>query len=236
MPSVINPASIGHARQALLLGCLLLAQAICPSSSAAATAAGCVQVIKNRVTATADGVERPLRIHLPVFENDILRTFEDSRGQFLFSDESQLSMGPLSEVSVSTFFYQHEAQHETLKMVLDYGRGFFSFSAGNITGNPEGVEQRTPLFAMGIRGTEVAVSVAPEKDAIAVLYHGPVQVTDRETGEAYILHEGQMISKTRGEKAQRTVIPKSFWKRVERIAIVENPPGPAIPAGSPCRH
>lgn len=217
-----------------IVAVVLLAFGAVPA--AAGTAAGYTQIVEGRVTATASATERVLAEHLPVFELDTLRTYEDSRGQFLFDDESQLSMGPSSEVAVSSFYYVHEAPHNALKMVLDYGQGVYSFSAGNITGNPEGMVHRTPLLAMGIRGTEIGLSVGPEGDAIALLYHGPIQVTDRETGEQYTLREGQMITKRRGEKAALGVIPASYWKRMDCIAVEENPPGPAIPSDSPCRR
>ena len=93
-----------------------------------------------------------------VYESDTLRTGSDGQLAVTLRDETRLSMGPNTEITLSTFtFAPAEGQ---LSMVLRIARGALSYVSGRIARlMPEAVRLETPTSVIGVRGTHALIRV-----------------------------------------------------------------------------
>src|SRR5690242_6117931 len=91
-----------HALGTLLAGAIVLS----PDAFAqTATRIGAAAAVRNQVTAGQTGGGRQLAVGNPVFQNEAVRTGNNSVAQLLFSDQTTLSLGPRSEVRLDRYVY-----------------------------------------------------------------------------------------------------------------------------------
>ncbi len=100
----------------------------------------------------------PARVGALVYESDTLRTGTDGQLAVMLRDETRLSMGPGSEITLAGFtFAPAEGQ---LSMVLRIARGALSYVSGRIARlMPEAVRLETPTSVIGVRGTHALIRV-----------------------------------------------------------------------------
>ncbi|MFW5734853.1 MAG: FecR domain-containing protein [Oceanidesulfovibrio sp.] len=211
-----------------------LSIALALPAAAAEKTAGVTQIADGKVLATLQQ-ERDLYAHLPVFVGEHIQTFENSSAQFMLTDGSMLTMAAMSKLTLDNVSFAFDGPDDRQSMQLGFGEGLFRFATGGVArDNPEGVNARTRLLGMGIRGTEVGVSVDPSGDVVAVLEGGPVDVTDQETREVFTISEGQAVSKSAGQPATVGPVPQELLKRLEEIRIDLSPPPLPPSAGGGC--
>jgi hypothetical protein len=120
------------------------------------TAQGTVSIIRNRTPIDTKAGAR-------IFRNDSLKTGANGSLAMVFRDDTLLSMGPDSEVTINEFLFS--PAEGKLSFVTRLLRG----SAACVTGiigklSPESVRFETPVANIGIRGTSFAVRVEdPDK-------------------------------------------------------------------------
>ena len=77
------------------------------------------------------------------------------------ADDTQVSIGPRSEVRLDSFVY--EPTQGQLGLVLQFIRGTAAYVSGRIAKlAPDAVRLETPAAIVGVRGTTVAVQVTPD--------------------------------------------------------------------------
>ena len=146
----------------LLVGVLLLGPWV-PGRAAHAQApvAGRVKTISGEAWLTAaDGTRTALEVGSPVASGDSIETAADAAVGITFRDETRLSIGPSSQVSIDDFAFAPE--HDQLSFAARIARGTLLYVSGAIARlAPERVSVATPDGTVGVRGTTFLVRVGP---------------------------------------------------------------------------
>ena len=138
-------------RGALALCLTLLAGGVCTAKDV-----GQVISFKAGVTAQRDGQAVPLDMKSPVGDRDTLTTDATGRAQILFDDDTTVSLGSNTSLSLETVVA--EGANPAFKARM--GQGVARFITGKIVEkNPDGFSVVTPDATVGIRGTIFAVRV-----------------------------------------------------------------------------
>lgn len=112
---------------------------------------GTVSVIREGETLT---VEKGTRL----FKDDVVKTGEKSSVGIVLRDDSTLSLGPSSELTMSEFTFKPD--EGTLSMTLKIVKGTLAYVSGQISKlAPGAVQVETPEGVAAVRGTELLVEV-----------------------------------------------------------------------------
>jgi hypothetical protein len=184
----------------LLLSLLLLPL---PSPSFAQPEIGVASAVKNGVTVAASGKNRTLATGNKVYANEVVSTGEQAVAQLLFLDETSLSIGPRSEVTLDSFVY--DAKRGTGRMVLNATRGVVRFISGSMQSSSYQI--RTPVATVGVRGTVfdllMSRSASGKLSTTLILVEGATVANFG--GKEYILSKpGQALTFSRDGVQRRT--------------------------------
>jgi hypothetical protein len=95
-----------------------------------------------------------------VYENDSLQTSGDGFIGLTLKDDTLLSLGPNSEVHLDQFVFS--PGEGRLGFALRIARGLVAYVSGRIAKlSPDAVRLETPSGIVGVRGTRLAIRVAP---------------------------------------------------------------------------
>ena len=93
-----------------------------------------------------------------VHSNDTLETGEDGAMGLTFIDNTTLSLGPNSQITLTTFIF--DPNQDNYAFVVNIVRGTFLFVSGIIGKvSPRSVAIETPVSSIGIRGTRFLVKI-----------------------------------------------------------------------------
>lgn len=152
---------------------------------------GVAAAVKNKVEGSAGGV-RQLSTGSSVFAREVVRTGEQSTAQLLFLDETTLSIGPQSEVTLDRFVF--DPNRGAGSVVLNATRGAFRFVSGSQ--QSRSYQVRTPVATIGVRGTifDIYVGIGPNGPfAIVILVEGSLTANGQtllKPGQALIFSKG----------------------------------------------
>ena len=103
----------------------------------------------------------PAKDGLRVYLNDVLITGKDSAMGVVFKDDTRISLGPESKITITRFVYQPAQQKYSF--VTQMIKGTASYVSGAIgKASPDAVKFKTPVATIGIRGTAFLAKVEPE--------------------------------------------------------------------------
>ena len=146
-------------RRLIVQSSILLLLAACYAVSALAADAGRVKVSKGTVEIERGGKRIPAAVGTPVKVGDTLITGSDGKVGVTFQDDSLLSTGPNSVLTVDRFVFDTTTHKGEFDSSLK--RGTLTAVSGKLVkAQPESMRVRTPAAIMGVRGTEFAVKVA----------------------------------------------------------------------------
>lgn len=135
---------------------LLIASALVPT--AWANDVGQVKVSKGTVYVEREGARMPGNVGMPIRQSDTLITGADGSLGVTFADNSLLSLGPNSVLSVDKFSFNpgtHEGAFDT-----SLKRGTLAVVSGKmVKQSPDAMRVRTPASILGVRGTEFLVKI-----------------------------------------------------------------------------
>ena len=123
---------------------------------------GVTSAAQNHVEGVMNGQTTPLKVGSAVYQNQHVRTGAASTAQLLFRDQTSLSVGPSSDVTLDKFVY--DPSRNTGDMVVSATRGAFRFVSG--TQQPHNYQVHTPVATIGVRGTVVDGIVDEHKTTI----------------------------------------------------------------------
>lgn len=106
---------------------------------------GAAAAVRNQVTASG----RPLAAGNPVFQNQVITTGPNSVAQLLFTDQTTLSIGQRSQVTLDRYVYDPGGANNGLAVSM--GSGAMRFVSG--AQDPRNYQVRTPVATIGVRGT-----------------------------------------------------------------------------------
>lgn len=206
----------------------LVAVLVLASASLAADPIGRVVAVQGAVSAVgADGASRQLELKSPVFLNDKIVTPRAARVQVMFDDDSVISQGEDSEITIDSYMYAPRKKESNC--ALRAVKGLFRVVTGKVTDlNPDRFKVKTRMATIGIRGCDVGIEAlgAREHVYILALPHGRSIVISK-TGAGgedmtqpgailNILEAGVMVAILEGVDLQ-----KRFYTPAELLRFVE---------------
>lgn len=94
----------------------------------------------------------------PVYERDIVETGDGGKVGITLTDNTMLSVGPGSRLSLDTFQFDSAALKGNL--LANMQKGTLAVTTGDIARSaPDAMKVRTPSAVLGVRGTDFLVKV-----------------------------------------------------------------------------
>jgi len=124
-------------------------------------AIGRIKIAAGSAFVVRAGALVPAQAGQVIFEADSLRTGADGRLGLTLKDDTRVSLGPGSEVRLDQFVYA--PAEGRLGFVLQVVRGAVAYVSGRIAKlAPDSIRLETPAAVVGVRGTTLALQVAPQ--------------------------------------------------------------------------
>jgi hypothetical protein len=133
---------------------------------------GSASTISNRVEGFFGGDPRTLGVGSDVFQNELVRTALGSDAKLIFLDNTNLSVGPASEVTLDRFVY--DPANSAGAVVVRTTKGIFRFVTGSQ--RSQNYLIATPIASIGVRGTIFDLLVQPDR-VVVILIEGQIEVT-----------------------------------------------------------
>ena len=163
--------------------------AVAPWPAAAADGIGAASTISNRVEGYFGGDARTLAVGSEVFQNELVRTGLASDAKLIFLDDTNLSVGPQSEVTLDRFVY--DPDHNAGAVVVRATRGIFRFVTGSQ--RPQNYLIATPIASIGVRGTIFDLLVQADR-VVIILISGQIQVTTLFNRNVWLVRPGTSLT------------------------------------------
>jgi Uncharacterized protein conserved in bacteria len=108
-----------------------------------------------------------------IFYGDTIISQAQSNAQILFLDQTVLTLGEDTELTIDEFIYDPESQDGSF--VSDVKSGTVKFITGQISKkNPDNLEVKIPSGTLGARGTEfIVLTESKNKSTVILLGPGP---------------------------------------------------------------
>ena len=134
------------------------------------------------------GPVEDLKYRTEVWSNETVRTGGQGVTTLRFLDKTKLQVSNNSEVVLDRFVYDDDT--DTGEMAIAFTKGAFRFITGKME-NLDGFKLRTPTVAIGIRGTDFKLRVAPDGTTTVSVFEGQVEVRPMSGGSGASIGEGQ---------------------------------------------
>ncbi|WP_137918067.1 FecR domain-containing protein [Hydrogenophaga sp. 2FB] len=122
---------------------------------------GYVKNVKGTATVTTDGKVVEAQPGTPLHQGSALKTAALSSMGVMFKDNTMMSFGPSTELTVEDYLY--EPGEGKLKLGARMGKGTLDYVSGVIAKlQPDAVTVKTPTGMIGVRGTQFLLKVAEE--------------------------------------------------------------------------
>ncbi len=129
----------------------------------AAEDAGRIKVSKGMVQIERSGQRLPAPVGSIVRQGDLVITGADGSAGITFRDNSLLSVGPDSVLSIDRFVFDSTTHQGAFESSLK--QGTLAVVSGKLAKqSPESMKVRTPAAILGVRGTEFLVRTGSVKD------------------------------------------------------------------------
>lgn len=138
---------------ALSAMCAAMALFTVPAAAQNEARIGAAAAVRNQVTSARAGSQaRPLATGNAVYQNDTINTGANSVAQLLFSDQTTLSIGQRSQVTLDRYVYDPRNTSGN-GAAVSLASGAMRFVSGSQ--DPRNYQVRTPVATIGVRGTIV---------------------------------------------------------------------------------
>jgi hypothetical protein len=138
---------------------LTAAEATAQSTNPSPAVAGRVKTVAGDAVIVRGTATVPVQVGVDVFESDRLRTGSNGRVGLTLQDDTRVSVGPKSEVSLEAFRYA--PAEGSMALAIKFVQGVAVYVSGKIAKlAPDAVRLETPAAIVGVRGTTVAIKVA----------------------------------------------------------------------------
>lgn len=123
-----------------------------------ASPVGYVKTVAGKAEIVTSGQAVPAAAGTPVFQGSSLRTGASSSLGVTFRDNTVMSFGPDTELTVDEYLYQ--PSQGKLKLGSRISKGTLNYVSGAIARiQPEAVSINTPTGTIGVRGTQFLLKV-----------------------------------------------------------------------------
>jgi hypothetical protein len=169
------------------VGCVLAALWALPGGANAAGIATVTDVVNEGYRTPPGADETAAKAADELVQDEALRTEKESVIEVKFIDGSELSVEQSSEMVLSDYVFDGSAAAG----LIDLNNGLFHFkSNGN---EDQGVQLRTPVATIGVRGTEFLVHVDGDDATVIDILDGAVEARPHGTGKPVTCIGGQSI-------------------------------------------
>ena len=135
----------------------MIAAAVLLCSPAGAAEIGQIKISKGQVTVERKGAALPASVGMRLETADVLKTGADGSVGITMADNSLLSAGPNSILSLDRFEFDPTTSQGQFDAQLR--KGSLAVISGRIAKqSPEAMTVRTPSAILGVRGTEFVLS------------------------------------------------------------------------------
>lgn len=122
---------------------------------------GYVKNVQGMATVTTDGQVVRAQPGTPLHQGSSLKTEAQSSMGVMFRDNTMMSFGPGTELTVDEYLY--EPGEGKLRLGARMGKGTLNYVSGVIARlQPEAVSVKTPTGMIGVRGTQFLLKVSEE--------------------------------------------------------------------------
>lgn len=119
---------------------------------------GRIKITKGVVNVDRDGSTLPAAVGMRLRASDVIRTGSDGAVGITMDDDSLLSAGPDSTLSLDRFAFDPTTNQGKFDASLN--KGTLAVISGRIAKqSPDAMTVRTPALILGVRGTTFAVNV-----------------------------------------------------------------------------
>jgi len=133
-------------------------------NTASGKSVGKVTSLQGQALAVSESGSRELSQDSQLFQGEKVVTRENGQVEIQFLDDTTLSLGKNSEVTIDAYVYDPENGSNS-NLLLEMGKGVFRTVTGEIAKqNPDNFNLKSPLALIGIRGTTVVGEVDPESE------------------------------------------------------------------------
>jgi len=140
-----------------LLCVLLVLIGFCATAAGEAFV-GIVKSIEGDVVIKRNGEILAVTQGMEIMPVDIIKTDRQGSVGLVFSDDTRITMGPKTEISVDEYLF--EPKDRNLSFVVRLIKGTVSFLSGQIAKlSPDSVQLVMPAGTIGVRGTHVLIKV-----------------------------------------------------------------------------
>ncbi len=162
----------------MLRGLIVLTLLSCfaGGQAAAQEAIGAVSRIQGGASGTRGGATQPLGPNASVFPNEVVSTGDDSRVEVMLKDNTRLTLGGNTKLTLNTYVFDRAAGLGTIKFEVV---GAFRFLSGQVSKLAQAsVNVTTPVANIGIRGTEFWAGPIDNQALGVFLLNGAVTVSN----------------------------------------------------------
>src|SRR3984893_11093643 len=154
-----------------LAGVAALLLALGASGALAQERVGVSSAVNPDVTGAAPGAAaRQVVIGQDVVFNEHFTTGALGQTQLLFLDESAMTIGPNSDLTIDQFVY--DAKSGTGQLAMSASRGLLRFVGGKLSKQEEGVSLRTSTATLAVRGGAFLLDLTTEGRMEAIFIYG----------------------------------------------------------------
>jgi len=151
---------------------------------------GVASVVRNDVTGVLISGTIKVDPGASVFSNEIMKTAADSSAKIVFTDSTNLAVGPNSTVKLNHFVFSGPSNYG--KAAIEVAKGAFRFTTGH--SDKRAYEFKTGVASLSVRGTIFEVLGGATSFKIHVV-EGTVDVTTN-NGKVWVVQAGQSMSCT----------------------------------------
>jgi len=171
---------------------MLFAQGV-PSLDAA-NPVGTVHAVSVYAYGTVPGAARTALFQNDyVFSGQLVETVEKGGMSILFNDGTEFRLGPAASMTLDKYVY--DAKEKKGALAINMVNGMFRFTTGKI--NKEGVQLKTPVATIGIRGTDFGVAVEKGTgNTIIQVFSGAVAVGTKANSAPELVKAGEYVTVT----------------------------------------
>ena len=148
---------------------ILWALALSATAAFAQAPAPVGQIVALQGSATAvgaGGASRALTLKAPIYMNDKITTMAGSRLQIMFTDNSVVSQGEKSSMTIDEYVFTPSKQTENA-CSLNLAQGVFRVVTDRITKlNPDRFKVKTKMATIGIRGCDLGFNLRPGEERV----------------------------------------------------------------------
>ncbi len=168
---------------------------------------GNVELIREWAWGTPpEGVKETLYRTDTVVTDERVETIVNGALHLQFLDDTRLRLGSASQVTLDSFVYDPDTRAG--EMVLDLGEGVFRFITGKL--DKRGIQLRTPVALIGIRGTDLVIHVTADGTTTVYMFRGSCVVTALRGGKSAGLGVAMGVSVDPTGKVTEDVGPPTF--------------------------